>query len=86
MLCLQEQVLAGGRPGIVSGGTSEGPRCVESWPCSPQQTVLLASLLPEGKGLERTQPRSKGEATAPDTMLLLSLQAETEENEKSGSS
>lgn len=50
MLCLHEQMLAGGRPGIVSGGTSEGPCCVKSLPCSPQQTALLASLLPEGKG------------------------------------
>lgn len=48
MLCLREQMLAGSRPGIVSDGTSEGPCWVKSPPCSPQQTALLAPLLPEG--------------------------------------
>lgn len=86
MLCLGEQVLAGGGPGIVSCGTSEGPRWVEGRPCSPRQTVLLASLSPEGKGLERAQPRTKGEATAPHTKLLLSgFASRTKESEKSGS-
>ena len=59
MLCLREQMLAGGRPEIVSGGASEGPFCVKSLPCSPHQTALLALFLPEGKGLEKTQQRDQ---------------------------
>lgn len=65
MLCLCEQMLAGGRPGIVSFGTSEGPCCVKSLPCSPQQTALLAPLLPKGKGLEKTQQRDQRESNSP---------------------
>lgn len=65
MLCLREQMLAGGRPGSVSCRASEGSCCVKSLPCSPQQTVLLAPLLPEAKGLEKTQQRDQRGRNSP---------------------
>lgn len=86
MLCLREQMPAGGRSEIVSGGASEGPCCVKSLACSPHQTARLALFLPEGKGLEETQQSDQRGAAASDRMLLLSDFANrTKENLETGS-
>lgn len=82
MLGLREQMPAGGRPGIVRCGTSEGPRCVKRLPRSPQQPALPASRLPESKERERAQLGDQRGSKSPGRVLLLSgFASRTKENE-----